>query len=476
MNVSIRRACASVAFVSWLPVSSALGFGIPQPQSLDRSIQQADVIVDAEIRTLRPTPLPKEPAHPPGWMELGPEGLLSEAIAPDGTYALRVDRTIKGECPAHLVLHLPRASAVYYAYAPLTIQAGDRVLLLLQRVDGGGLDPVDPTVPLIPLADADPWMAAEPAAATTLDRVIDVMVRSMDSPARRRAIPHILCTVVAPALVGKLRPFEDDPDPETRDNVLECLAHNQDVAAIPRIAALEDFEEATPRRGSSAVSCLGDYTDRQAVPLLNPLLFNRSVWVRLNAAASLRRLADETSIPYLMLALRDPDPHKMVPYSSYDALRRLLGLPPHLKGLAQFCRDHTDDYVEFRIWWHDELAGRHPALATPLAAPEDAQEAAWLELVDSRADVRRAAMAKFSAARDRGAIPYLALALDDPVPDIAQKAAVLLGDMTGVRLPASATDLDSFEQRQGEITAPLYAWWAAELSGKHGEGESVGIR
>jgi hypothetical protein len=90
-------------------------------------------------------------------------------------------------------------------------------------------------------------------------------------------------------------------------------------------------------------------------------LDTRSDITRINAIFALgdNKLADKSSIPFLMVALHDPEPQGAVSYTAYCILHRLiatLGPPKDHETYLNSLRDEEIKAIE--VWWVDELAGK----------------------------------------------------------------------------------------------------------------------
>ena len=95
----------------------------------------------------------------------------------------------------------------------------------------------------------------------------------------------------------------------------------------------------------------------QAVAVLNPLLWEMSLETRRAALAQLQKLADKSSIPYLLLACEDPDFD--VAYGAYQLLGKLLPeVGAHVIRKA-FEADRETALKPLYAWWQDELLDKH---------------------------------------------------------------------------------------------------------------------
>jgi HEAT repeat protein len=80
-------------------------------------------------------------------------------------------------------------------------------------------------------------------------------------------------------------------------------------------------------------------------------------------------------------------------------------------------------------------------------------------------ELREAAIVALGARADNSSIPYLALALQDPDQKVSYGAYRLLVRLTGAGKPAAGEA--EYAASTDMVKAPLYAWWADELNGKH---------
>lgn len=111
----------------------------------------------------------------------------------------------------------------------------------------------------------------------------------------------------------------------------------------------------------------------EAARILNPLLFEKKPELRQQAAQALQKSAQASSIPYLLLALHDPDP--TVSFLAYRALHRLIETLPPPTGREPFEARREAYTKELFDWWCAELLGQHfapdprPAAPAPPPAP-----------------------------------------------------------------------------------------------------------
>ena len=385
----------------------------------------------------------------------------TDTLNPAGTYELEVEQTLKGHSSKIIHLNSPTILSIYYDTVNFHLGAGTRVLLILRTNKQGEWEAVDPTVPLIPLPSglsgtysdvASLLLGALPVADSNLRQVYTYFLRS----------------TVNPQVVIGLTDYINDPNIAIQDNVLRCLANNQQLGAIPRIKALAEKAQA---KGVS-VTCtasLESYKDTpDAKPLLEPLLFCPEYFSRFHTMLALDHLVDHNSIPYLMLAIRDPDEQNFISQSAYGLLHELIPILGEAYGNDYFAQHRAVETKKISAWWSDELLGKHlkpgehpaipaqlpntPALLNPL-----------LFLPDT--PTRRAVADKLARLGDKSSIPYLVLALQDPDTEVAFTAYKTLHRL----IPSLGNPVDrtAFAASPTEASQPVYDWWRDELLGKH---------
>ena len=91
-------------------------------------------------------------------------------------------------------------------------------------------------------------------------------------------------------------------------------------------------------------------------------MFIPDVATRRAAAARLAQVGDAGSIPYLILALQDPDtqqPDVNVSYVAYKALHRLIPSLGPAEGSDAYAAERAAATQPIYDWWQDELLGKH---------------------------------------------------------------------------------------------------------------------
>lgn len=276
---------------------------IPGPLSLATTTENAELIVIATLSDFIPDP--PLPRNPQPLITTDPAEIVRLlAFRPAGTYTLAVTQTLKGDPVNDLQFHLPLLSSFHYDNSQFNLPKDAPILLLLKKDDRNLWIPVDPHRPLIPLATNVAKAAATQPVPAKPD-IPALLYASLPDKDLRPALLHILRYVKDYRAVTALRPYADDPDLRARAQALRALALNQDLTAIPKIAALA-VESEKAAIGSGPTDALQSYTTPNALPLLLPLIVEGTDYTRLNAIMAIGPLRNQSAIPYLLKALDDP--------------------------------------------------------------------------------------------------------------------------------------------------------------------------
>jgi hypothetical protein len=445
----------------------AYAFGMPGALPLPQTIAQSQIIAFASLTAyypdVSPTNSTETSSAPIG--AVGPSIFTSRPAKPAGRYTFHIIALLKGNSPVVLNVHLPYILSLYYRGSGLSIQTGRKFILFLNTGPDGQLTPTDATTPFVPLADSA--TLSKDHYSHVEESVYALMLASCEDAKSRETESYLLCTATSPLIVAGLLPYIDDMNLHTRDDVLTCMANNQQVAAIPRIAALNQMMKLGGRVAESATS-FSKYQNPEALQYLNPLLFSSDYYMRLNAIDGIDNLANRSSIPYLMLALRDPDYQHIIPPNADTMLYQVIPSFGIEKGSSYFIQHRDAETKRLYAWWSDELLGKHmkpgkhptipaiipdtPALLNPLLFIPDAA-------------TRQAVAAKLAQSGNTSSIPYLVLALQDPDTDVAFSAYKTLHRLIpALGSPKSRTD---FTASPAAISQPVYDWWRDELLGQH---------
>ena len=90
---------------------------------------------------------------------------------------------------------------------------------------------------------------------------------------------------------------------------------------------------------------------------LNLKMFNPDPTTRLKSVSLLTSEANRKSIPFLVLALQDPD--NDVAFEAYKILHRLIPVLGLVKDAAFFNANRGVASQPVYDWWRDELLGKH---------------------------------------------------------------------------------------------------------------------
>ena len=396
---------------------------------------------------------------------------LVDVLKWPGHYTLQAAQTLKGQCEPTLQMDIPLVQARYYGGMRRWVEEGDTMLLLLTSNPQEQWTPVDPLVPFITLATKgqQPNIPDSQDVKTIQARVVNLLLSSLSNPALRQENTYLLRSFVDPQIVVGLAPYIDDPNIRTQDNVLFCMAVNHQIAVIPRIAQLSSKMWLTGDAPDS-LRTLQDFHTAEAIPYLNPLLFELPLYTRLNTMFAFSKLDNRTSIPYLLLALKDPD--LSVAQDAYGIMHRLLPTLKPGQGYDYFQAHREPETSLLLSWWQDELAGKHPvdegeAEPDPAVSLRPLQkfEAADLPQLNQglfmlSETTRRAAARGLEQFADASSIPYLLIALYDPQPDISFSAYTSLRRLLPELGATSRAQWNASHQAQ---TKAAFDWWQKHL-------------
>jgi hypothetical protein len=289
-----------------------------------------------------------------------------------GTYTFGVQLRLKGQCPDVLTYHVPLVDWLTFGDSRFEVRDGTSYLLLLVRRNDAWT-PAPRTPPVIPLGQGVRIPTATGTESLDLtNTVVRLMLSGLDDRPVRGATLRILSGTHGAEIVAAARRYWDDPEYYVKQAALCCLATNQVVEAIPRILKMK--ETASARGGDLGLGASMEvFQTPEAVRYLNEALFNADRFVRLQAMLTLwtNRLADKSSIPYLMVALSDPDP--MVASTADQALHALIPQLGPWRGREYFTQSRDETIRAVEKWWTDELAGKHkddpPIELRPRAVP-----------------------------------------------------------------------------------------------------------
>ena len=456
-------------------VSAAWGFALPAANSLERTVGQAQAVIVFKVDSLdiKAKPVPK---LDPGGAYLGTDAAIAMSIFQgEGTYDLTAVKNIKGDVGSQLAIQFPALSTLGYASAsmmgeipPFQVKAGDFLVAFLRK-ENGVWTAQDPWRPFVPLFSA-PDLAATPEG-TPLQQVQSLIMPQLKDEATRLMAADLLSQASNPQVLVALAPYAQDPNLRVRDFVLSAMARNRQLGAIPLIRNLNRLTNAAGRGNPKAIILLPNYAGiKEAVPLLNPLLFENEYFIRTNTLATLGRSKDASSLPFLLLTLYDAAHGKENEPDAYAMFSVISGAKLSV-GAGDFERNPDQARKAAWGWWQDELAGKHPAAENAPApavtlAPDQKFAAADLPQLNLglfmlSETTRRAAARGLEGLADASSTPYLLVALYDPLPDVAYTAYTTLHRLVPELGPASARALWQ-TQREAQTTA-AFEWWQKHL-------------
>lgn len=465
-------------------IASSLCFASPlHSQTMANSVETADVIAIARTVSFvqdekQAAELKKEKAEKRVYRNNDIYKMFRR-MWPKGIYKLQLVKTVKGNCDANFDLFTLATGS----------KLGTEVLLLMKKDADGKLHVVEEDAAPIVLGELDESSTrkAIEGSPTPLQSVVDLVLLSLKDPPLRARNIGLVRNIVDPKMVSALAPYLSDPDQGVRNDVLYNLSLNQQVAAIPLIVA--DLRKDTSGYGGPSVMALQQLEVPEAVPYLNPLLFESKAYLRysavqalrniINAAYNSRKPFDRSSVPYLVLALRDPKPDQDVSLQAFASLQLMIST----NGVVDYDAFRNKPEEETRKlfdWWRDELSSKHPRELMPgESAPvaktipanldtmskADAIAALSPLLFEMSAYTRRRAIDQLQTRADLSSVPYLLLACEDPNFDIAYKAYTTLHRL----LPTTGATVSrpSFVADRDAANKSLYAWWQDELLDKH---------
>ncbi len=453
----MKKTCLSILlFILIASLECPVSATLPSAKGLPKATEEAQVVVIAKIINQKFN-LPN--ANDPN------RGIFQ--IYPSGLYTLQLLLVVKGQLPSKFQVRLPEISTTSYGENIFTVAKDDRVLLILKYDADGSLVPVNNLLPLIKLATNQTFNSNQ--HTSTLLYLTSILLKSLSDPSVRLANLNAMRGVVDPQVVVGLIPYLNDPNMNVRGVVFECLATNQQVVVIPRLVELAmQMEKRNRGMGDHVLIALREFKTTDAVPYLNPLTFSDNLYLRTQAVYAIYKIANNTSIPFLILALHDPDPTGNIPAAATIAMHRLV------PALGPVPLQSHDDYIKLKQsqteriyqWWADELNRKHltkeerTALTAQAEVPQKTEEI-QLALYNPSVEVRHRAINALMITADQSSIPYLVLALQDPDATVSYNAYKTLHRL--LSLPGEVSKIADYESHRDQEDQPLYDWWANHL-------------
>jgi len=208
---------------------------------------------------------------------------------------------------------------------------------------------------------------------------------------------------------------------------------------------------------------------KEAVPFLNPLLFEDEQFMRVNTLDTLSQSKDASILPFLLLILYDPEPQKANAPEAYAMFAQMPGVKLSV-GAGDFALHPDQARKEVWAWWRDELAGKHPhgkddkdRIVLNEGETHEAKELPQLNegLFMRSQYTRLAAVEALNKLADGSSVPYLIIALRDPNGDVAYGAHHVLSRLVpslGPYLPRA-----TFDASRDQLAEAGVKWWIKHL-------------
>jgi len=466
--ITMFRCFLFTIFIGCLNIGPVQAFLSLPPQSLPTIVSEANIIALARVVNFSPVISFHNTSYPF-------EYTRQFEITAAGVYTFDILHDTTEDSKSRVEIGLPEALPENYGYSSFHVTSGSLVLLFLKRDTSGNLTPVEPQVPFVLVSNSSAQVPFD-QTHSAVDYVLNCLFASTKDPLTQVPSIFFLSQFRDASVARELKPYENDSSLKLRDYALYAEILNQDVGAIPLAANLERElypEENTTGSSATCLTALQQLNTFQATPYLNPLLFEVSEYTRINAVVALNRLADKTSIPYLILALQDPDPQQVIPHEAYGAIVRLV-LPDQVEGVGDYNAHKVDVNSAIYTGWSAYLSGKFsdpksPATSLDLVPGKGGSVGStrplYSQLFSWSSSERKAALDSLHDDPDPSAIPYLILTLRDPDPQLAFEAYSILHQL----LPtvSYSADYSTFSGDRTNQLTPYFQWWSDELTGLH---------
>jgi len=458
---------AIVALCLPLATSDCWAFRLPKAQQFGQTIGQAEVVAIFKIGSLdlKAKPIPK-PSGPSGIFTGTTAFIAASTFEGEGTYQLITVRNIKGDAGADVTLKAPALTGLGYL-STFHVKVGDFLIALLRK-DGNSWVPQDPMRPFVPLFVTPDLTTI--SDANPLQQVESLVIPELKDKSTRLLAADLLSNSKNSKVLVALAPYIEDSNLRVRDIVLTTFARNKQLNVINRI---RDLNRLTSVQGSNlkGITELLNYSGmKEAVPFLNPLLFEAEQFIRINALDSLVQAKDASSIPFLLLTLHDPEPQKANAESAFGLLQGFTKNASSI-SLDNFRAQKIKATAEMIKWWQDELSGKRPVAEGEEQPRVTLRESNLYEAKDlprlneglfMRSEFTRdAAIKALDKLADQSSIPYLLLAQYDPKPDIAFGAYKTLHRLIPELGPAKLRG--TFDAGRETLAQQGFDWWTKSL-------------
>jgi len=247
---------------------------------------------------------------------------------------------------------------------------------------------------------------------------------------KRNVVFHLIHAIATPDIIPFLLGFVDDPDLNTRVQVIRTLS--QFITELVRNVLMKSLSDANKQIRQTALE--GITTSKIAVPAgaICPLLRDPDMKVQSQAIETLIRLKDPNTINHLLEVLNDESEY--VRRAAVEVLNEIAD-PRAIKNLLSAMRD-TDWWVRVRA--ADALG----SIGGPRVV-----EAVLSLLQDKDEFLRRTAVEILNSVKDERAYFYLIQALSDEDWWVRERAVDALGQLGDARaIPALFDLLDKFPE------------------------------
>jgi len=449
MKVSeLLRVITLLAALDLFVSAPALSYALPEQHSVWRNAECASVIALGNLVRAQPDAVSNSVA----------QGMVFN-MSPSGTYTYSVLTVLKGQIPATISVRLTMTAPIYYGWAEFGVRDVPHCILLLNRDSAGNLVPVDPTTPVIPISPG--VTVTNLGARNARVAILKALIDSCEDPMYRKEDAWLLRTTLSPLIPLGLEKYIDDTDLQCRDNVLYCLGVNQDLRAIEPIIKLADTYW-LKGEAPACVTLLRAYKEN-ASRLIAPLLVSVPPDLRSNAAFAIARNApDVETLPYLLLALNDPDPIGDIPYLAYRTIHRLAPVLGASDDWPYYLAHRDGENQEIRDWWKIYLQnGANAGMSGKHYGVQSAFQTTVNQLIDPLSANRMSALSKISSLKPHDQYACLMLATLDPSLEIRHAAYEMLAThidgATRIVTPAQ------YSKSEVVLLQKVYNWWPTTL-------------
>ena len=426
---------------------------------LVQRIHDADVIVVAQIVSYTADkPAQKSPKVSPSKESFGVFTTFSSEFQKAGHYVFEVRQIIKGECRSTVKMHLNALDARYYGYNISDVKEGSIVILLL-KPSGADYKVVDSLTPIILLSTKyDDTLDEKQEKIASEQQVYNFLLASLSRPAVRRSSLFHLRSVKNNKVADIVSDYVDDNDIEVKDSALYCMMVNQRVEFIPKVLKLSE-ELGETGQSPECLLAFKYLKVPEATPYLNKMLFSEYYYLRLHAIFALDDLRDKSSIPYLIVALSDPDPQYVIASNAYYMIYRAAPDLKEPKSEEYFYANREKEIDIVYRWWRGYLSGENALKGLKRGLLHDSDLSSSLYSLD--VDDRKKAIKSLSEPLKLANVPYVMVSLSDPDEEVAFDSYVLLKSI--IKTLPDIKSAHDFEKESERVMRDSRSWWMQKL-------------